>query len=58
MSIKPYKTRPLENYKAPKSFAIKLLDWIVEDPDRAIETGAYLVAMGLTFAIIGSLLNK
>ena len=58
MSITPYKTGPLENYKAPTSLAIKILYWIAEDPDRAIETGACLMAVGLTFAIIGSLLSK
>ena len=58
MSITPYKTRTLENYKAPTSLAIKLLDWIAEDPDRAIETGACLMVMGLTFVIIGFLSSK
>lgn len=58
MSITPYKTRPLEVYETSTSLAIKLLYWIAEDPDRAIETGARLVAIGLTIAIIGSLLSK
>lgn len=58
MSITQYKTRALGIKKGPNSLAIKLLCWIAEDPDRAIETGACLMAMGLTVATIGFLLHR
>lgn len=38
--------------------ALSLYDWVNEDPERAIETGAKLIGVGVVLIILSSLFSE